>query len=289
MKSIIVNEKYQGKKLNTVLLSEFPKLSINSLYKALRKKDIKINGTRISENQAVHHGDLIEIYLSDELLIGSSLSSQSILYEDENILVVNKPESLEVTGENSLTTSLRNLLGYDVYPCHRLDRNTTGIVIFAKNQIALNILEQKFKDHEIEKHYQATCYGLFSKKSDVLTAYLFKDQKKSLVYISDVPKKGYQKIITEYCVISENKNENISVLDITLHTGRTHQIRAHLAHIGHPIIGDGKYGDNRINKKFQKKYQMLQSTSITFHFTTDSGPLSYLNQKTISIKREKTL
>ena len=104
----------------------------------------------------------------------------------------------------------------------------------------------------------------------------------ALVYISDVPKKGYQKIITEYHVIAENKQDNTSLIDITLHTGKTHQIRAHLAHIGHPIIGDGKYGDNRINKQFQKKYQMLESKSITFHFSTESGPLSYLNEKTIS-------
>lgn len=287
MRSIIVKEKFHGKKLNTVLFSEFPKLNVNSLYKALRKKDIKINGIRISENQVVFQDDVIEIYLSDDYLFGNSekkppISQKDILYEDENIIAIDKPVSIEIIGFNSLTANLISLLGYTVYPCHRLDRNTTGIIIYAKNQIALNILEQKFKNREIEKHYQATCYGLFSTKSDVLTAYLFKDRKKSLVYISDVPKKGYQKIITEYHVIAENKQDNTSLIDITLHTGKTHQIRAHLAHIGHPIIGDGKYGDNRINKQFQKKYQMLESKSITFHFSTESGPLSYLNEKTIT-------
>lgn len=141
----------------------------------------------------------------------------------------------------------------------------------------------KFKNHEIEKHYFATVYGILKEKSKTLTAYLFKDTKKSLVYISNVPKKGYQKIITSYSVVKENKNEKTSILDVNLHTGRTHQIRAHLAHIGYPIIGDGKYGINEINKKFKKKNQLLQSYSLTFNFSTPSGILSYLNSKTISI------
>ena len=125
-------------------------------------------------------------------------------------------------------------------PCHRLDRNTSGLVVFAKSKEALDVLLDKFKNMEIEKHYKCTVYGILNCKEQTLEAYLFKDSKKSMVYVSDEPKKGYQKIITSYKVISENKNENTSILDVTLHTGRTHQIRAHLAHIGHPIIGDRK-------------------------------------------------
>lgn len=291
MRTIIVNDKNDGKKLNNVILSEFKNLNINSLYKALRKKDIKVNGNRISENIIVHKDDIIDIYISDTFLLGGTdftkpeviFSKDNILYEDKNIIAINKPAQIEVEGKDSLTEMLSKFLNSTIYPCHRLDRNTSGVIIFAKNKDSLDILLQKFKDHEIEKHYKAICYGIFKKKNEILSAYLFKDNKKSMVYISDTPKKGYKKILTEYTIISENAKDNTSTLDVILHTGKTHQIRAHLAHIGHPIIGDGKYGINEINKKFNKKFQMLESTSIIFRFTNNSGFLEYLNGMKIQI------
>ena len=199
-------------------------------------------------------------------------------------MVVNKPAEIEVVGENSLTSELCKYYNSNfIAPCHRLDRNTTGLVLFAKNEEALNILLDKFKNHEIEKHYQALVYGIPRKKEDTLTAYLFKDAKKSLVYISDVPKKGYEKIITSYKVISCNNKNNTSLLDVNLHTGKTHQIRAHLAHIGYPIIGDGKYGINKINKQFGYKTQQLCSSYIKFNFKTDAKILNYLSNKDVSL------
>ena len=278
MKTLIVNKKYDGKKLNTFLLDNFPNLNINTIYKTLRKKDIRINGEKISNNVILHNNDEISIYIPDNLLYKQDIS-YPIVYEDTNILVINKPVGIETSN---LKDILSNAYPY-CEPCHRLDRNTSGIIVFAKNAESLEILFSKFKNREIVKHYACLVYGKLPISSNTITSYLFKDAKKSLVYILDEPKKGYQKIITSYKVL-ESYNNNTSLLDITLHTGRTHQIRAHLAHIGYPIIGDGKYGINEINKKFKAKTQKLCSYSLQFNFATDAKSLNYLNNKKFEIE-----
>ncbi len=284
MKELIVNEKYNGKRLNKFLLDNIDNLSNNLLYKSLRKRDIKVNGKRVSENINVYQGDSIQVYISDELLRKDV--SLDIIYEDDNILVINKSAKIEVTGENSLTTQIHKIYKNNVFlpmPCHRIDRNTTGLVIFAKNKKSLDIMIDKFRNHEIEKHYLALVYGIPKKRFENMEAFLFKDNKKARVYISDIPKKGYQKIITSYKIIKENQN-NTALLDVKIETGRTHQIRAHLAHIGYPIVGDGKYGINKVNKALGYKYQQLKSYKIKFKFLHDAGILNYLNQREIFIK-----
>ena len=183
MKSLIVDSKYDKKKLNTYLLAMFPDLSLNSLYKALRKKDIKVNGKRISENILIHSNDKVDVFIADIFLYSKKEFSINKIYEDDNILIINKPENIEILGENSLTYYIQKEYHNKKfpYPCHRLDRNTKGLIIYAKNQESLNILFRKFKNREIEKHYYCRVYGIPDKKQDTLEAYLFKDKKKSTV------------------------------------------------------------------------------------------------------------
>ena len=281
MKSLIVTNNFNGKKLSSFVFYSFPNLAKNTFYKALRQKDIRINGKRINTDCTIYVGDELSIYIADNLLFPSI--NLEIIYEDDNILIVNKPNNIEVVGENSLTSLINTKFSSNnIMPCHRLDRNTTGLVLFAKNKEALDILFNKFKNHEIKKFYRALVYGIPKVKNARLEAFLFKDTKNSIVYISDTFKKGYQKIITSYKVLEEFPN-NTSLLDVEIETGKTHQIRAHLAHIGYPIVGDGKYGINSVNKKLGYKYQQLCSYKLQFCFSSNSGILSYINNKVIEL------
>ena len=284
MKKLIVPKKYDKKKLSKFILDTFPYLSPNMLYKALRQKDIKINGIRTNKDNLLYEKDEVFVYISDNLL--SPNINLDIIFEDENILIINKPANLEVTGNNESLTNIVHQkysnCSFLPMPCHRLDRNTTGLILFAKNEESLNILLEKFKNHEIKKKYLALVYGIPKIKKAKLEAYLFKDNKKSVVYISDEFKTVYNKIITSYSVIKEYKN-NSCLLEVEIETGKTHQIRAHLSHIGYPIIGDGKYGINSINKIFGFKFQQLKAYKLSFNFNSDSGLLNYLNGKTFTL------
>lgn len=284
MKKIVVDKKYNGKKIVNFLLDEFNNLRQGTVFKALRKKDIIVNGKRINENIVVHTGDNITLYITDEQLYG--IVNLDIVYEDNNIMVINKPAGISVTdnslGEKTLSSLVQEKCK-TAMPCHRLDRNTCGLVVFAKNNEALEILLDKFKNREIEKYYVCIVYGIPEEKEKTLNSYLFKDNKQSKVYINDTPKPGYQNIITSYKVLKANSNTKLSLLEVKLGTGKTHQIRAHLAHIGYPIIGDGKYGINQINKKLNVKCQYLMSYKLIFNFKTDAKMLNYIKGKTIDI------
>lgn len=240
MRKLIVDKKYNNKKLTNFLLDSFNGLSINTIYKALRKKDILVNDVRVKDNVILNAGDNVTVYITDNYLFKQM--HLDIIFEDDNIAVINKPSGIEVVDENSssetLTTMLEKQIQSSVFPCHRLDRNTSGLVLFAKNEESLNILLEKFKNKEISKFYKCKVYGIPKKTSATLEAYLFKDNKKSFVYIYDAPKTGRVKIITSYKVLKTDTKQNTSILEVELHTGKTHQIRAHLAHIGLPIIGD---------------------------------------------------
>lgn len=284
MRKIIVEK--DNKKVVNYIKSKFNNVPESAIYKALRQKDIRINDVKVSENISVSKGDELTIYIKDEVLLGQNvaLKEDSIVYNDENIVVVNKPKGM-------LTQGTDNDIGLDqlvcdyfknpsIKPCHRLDRNTSGLIIFAKDSESEEIILEMIRNHEISKFYRCIVLGTPVPNSKTLKAYLFKDSKNNRVIISDEKKKGYTEIVTKYTVLEKYK-DGTSLLEVELVTGKTHQIRAHLAYIGHPIIGDGKYGVNKVNKKFNKDTQELQSYKLRFNFA--HGKLSYLQEKTIRL------
>ncbi len=246
----------------------------NAVVKALRKKDVLVNGKRVAKDVTVNANDVVEIFVQ--------LSEQTFcteIYADENLLVVDKKPN--VTVEKLAEVMAKN----GCTPVHRLDRNTSGLLIFAKNERAYEELLNAFKNGKIEKYYLATVYGKMPKNTDTLVAYLKKDAKNSRVFVSDNHADG--KIIkTKYSVKKFVDGViPISELEVQLFTGRTHQIRAHMAHIGHFVIGDGKYGNDQINKTLKVKKQMLTAYKLVFNFEKESF-LSYLNDIKITLKAD---
>ena len=234
----------------------------------IRNKDIKINGKRISKDIVISEGDCVTLYLKDLL----NDYAKDIIYEDENILIVFKHRGIEVC--DSLDSLLNNLLETtkkQLFAVHRLDRNTQGLIIFAKSLAIKEELEIAIRQHLIQKFYYALIFGEPINNEYNLHDYLKKDSKKSIVRISDHFEPGYVKIQTKFKVIK--RFEGKSLVSVELITGKTHQIRAHLAFIGFPIVGDEKYGNHNLNKMQKLRYQCLCAYKLIFSFNSNS-PLS---------------
>lgn len=296
MKSFIITDKDAGGRVDRFISKTFDKLPKSLMYKEIRKKNIKVNKKRCTPEQVLSSGDLLELYLKDDVLeirkkhydFLNASTDLDIIYEDDNIILINKKVGVlcHPNGKDYIDNIVARLKRY-LYDkkewdpetstftpslANRIDRNTGGIVIGAKNSQALKIMNDKIKAREIEKYYLTVVHGKMSKKSELLSAYLTKNEKKNMVTVTDYQAPNSKKIITEYTVL--DYYPDASLLEVKLHTGRTHQIRAHLAHIGHPLYGDGKYG----NEKGRYR-QALYSYKLHFNFS-DENILSYLNHKT---------
>lgn len=250
-------------------------LSYGQLMKLFRKKDIKLNGKRVGADCTVKAGDLLEVYYD-----GSLLNNENVIYLDENILIIDKPSG--ITSESFFESVSRKY--QNAIFTHRLDRNTYGLMIFAFNKTAYDCLFDALKNRTAEKYYYCAVYGVPTPACGIYNDYLLKDEKKSRVKIVSEKQHGALNVKTGYEVVKAG-NES-SVLKIRLYTGRTHQIRAHLAYHKHFILGDGKYGDDRINRTFGVKSQVLVSAEIIFHFNKDSA-LYYLNGKSFCVNYDK--
>ncbi len=301
MKSFTISKNDSGQRVDKFILKTFPKLPKSLMFKEIRKKNIKVNRKKTDASAILNEGDVIELYLKDDVLeekikhydfMGAS-KQLDIIYEDNNIILIDKKVGLlcHPDGNEYVDTLISRVKRY-LYEkgewnpedsstfspslANRIDRNTGGIVIAAKNAEALRILNDKIKNREIEKYYLTVVHGKMERESDTLTAYLTKDTKKNKVTVSDKETDKSKKIVTKYTVL-DYQNGN-SLLEIDLKTGRTHQIRAHMAYIGHPLLNDGKYG------KEQGRYrQALYSYRLVFNMK-DAGVLSYLDGKEFKIK-----
>lgn len=291
-----------GQRVDKFLTKAYPNLPQSMLYKCIRKKDIKVNGQRCQISTRLQEGDVLSLFLKEEFLQKEERPEDflkapkklSILYEDENIMLLDKKPGLIVhPDENYHFDSLIARIQHYLYDkgefdpkgekafapalVNRIDRNTGGIVMAAKNAEALRILNQKVKDREMHKFYLCVVCGHLNKKEDLLTGYLEKNEAQNRVYVLKKPKEGAKTIRTRYRVLEEKRD--FSLVEVELLTGRTHQIRAHFASIGHPLAGDGKYGKNAVNKESGFPYQALYSYKLRFDFQTDGGLLSYLGGK----------
>ena len=305
MKEFIINQNDSGQRVDKFLQKAVKRLPQNLMYKYLRTKRIKLNGKKCEISTKLQLGDKMELYINDEFFdenveneFMSAPTNLNIVYEDKNILLIDKKNGIVVHEDDDKSVdTLVNRIKHYLYDkgefdpekessftpslCNRLDRNTGGIIIAAKNAESLRILNQKIKDRELEKRYLCVTATHPPKDSDTATAYLEKDEVKNQVFISEKKTPRNKTIVTKYKVLK--KKGTLCLVDVDLITGRTHQIRAHLAHLGCPILGDGKYGSNKFNKEYSIKTQALYSYKLTFKFTTDAGILSYLDGKCFEI------
>lgn len=304
MKSFTIGPNDSGQRLDKFVMKAASNLPQALMYKYIRLKRIKVNSKRSDISCRLKEGDVVEMYINDEFFPGASSDFLSVpadidvVYEDNNLLLVDKKPGLVVHEDDRGTSDtliarvqhyLYNSGSYDPEAensfapalCNRLDRNTGGIVIAAKTAPALRELNEMIKARQIQKKYLCIVHGRMEQRAGVLEGYLERDESEKKVYIHERRQNGDREIKTIYQVIAEI--DALSLLEVELVTGRTHQIRAHLASIGHPILGDGKYGSNELNRPYGMKSQALYAYKLSFRCGAD-GPLGYLDGRVFEAK-----
>ncbi len=308
MKEIIIKQNDAGQRLDRFVGKAVPLLPESLLQKYIRLKRIKLNGKGAKRDTRLALGDVLQLYINDEFFekpkeensyLKVSTPRLNIVYEDENILLADKKPGVlcHSAGKWDYNTLIANIQAYAYQKgewrpreensfspalCNRIDRNTGGIVIAAKNAEALRILNDKIRDREIDKRYLCIVHGRPKPAEGRLEGYIFKDAKKNQVYVKDRPEPGAKTAVTDYKLIKSAGG--LSLVECTLHTGRTHQIRAQMSHAGWPLLGDGKYGSERKNKSFgETEGQALYSYKLRFDFPTDAGILNYLRGREFEV------
>ncbi len=305
MRILTIQKNDAGQRLDKFLSKAVKGLPQSLMYKFIRTKKIKVNRARCDQSQILREGDEIQLFIKDEFFdtpskdtgaLAAITPKLDIVYEDEHILLLNKRPGVLVHddaegGENTLILHVQAYLAgkgeYDPASeqsfapalCNRIDRNTGGMVIAAKDAEALRVMNGLIRDDQLSKCYLCLVHGRMERPSATLCGYLRKDSAKNMVEVRDKAFPGAKEIITKYRVLGERregKGDVVSLLEVELVTGRTHQIRAHMAHIGHPLVGDGKYGVNRDDRRAGYKFQALYAYRLGFRLTEDTGVLNYL-------------
>jgi len=308
MKELTVTKNDANQRLDRFVGKAVPLLPDSLLQKYIRLKRIKVNGKGAKRDDKVMAGDILQLYINDEFFempseenayLKVSAPRLTIVYEDANILLVDKKPGVlcHSAGEWTYDTLIANIQAYVAQKgewnpreensfapalCNRIDRNTGGIVIAAKNAEALRIMNEKIRDREIDKYYLCAVYGKPSPKEGVLRDWIFKDASKNQVFVKRTSCPGAKEAVTEYRTLQTKKG--LSLVECHLITGRTHQIRAQMAANGNPLLGDGKYGLEHKNKEYGEKAQALYSYRLKFTFATDAGALNYLCGQSFSIE-----
>ena len=308
MKEFTIGKNDAGQRLDRWMAKTLPLLPAPLAQKYIRIKRVKLNGARAQRDTRLKVGDVLQLYINDEFFDQPTPENAflklfkpklDIVYEDEHILLVNKMPGMVVHADETekVNTLINHIQAY-LYQkkewspywensfapalCNRIDRNTGGIVIAAKTAEALRVMNQKIRDRELEKLYLCTVLGRPTPSAGTLEGFIVKDEAKKQVSIRSKPVPGGRKAITKYRTLATKGN--LSLVECDLITGRTHQIRAMMAHAGHPLLGDGKYGSEKVNRQYGRKHQALWSWKLTFQFTTDAGELDYLNGRSWQVE-----